>query len=195
MSKIKPLNVTFGLPTTKEPQADSAGRASSPSFSNSELILCSTGIVTLEFENSYLVGTCTPSLTTPGPLAEFSPSHSSQTFRTREPTWPTWTRNRHGTLRSRSTFVSWTRTSLSSGLATSTALRPKLVSLSSLLWACAYPDCPADVRNWKTNYNKTAGVSLTVPPSRFLSSPVFKVHREGDHGFERSTEPRARLRT
>ncbi|KAM0753627.1 hypothetical protein T439DRAFT_322519 [Meredithblackwellia eburnea MCA 4105] len=40
LSKLEPIQVTFGMPTTKEPQSESAGR-----------------IVTLEFANSFVVGT------------------------------------------------------------------------------------------------------------------------------------------
>lgn len=59
LSRIKPINVVFGLPTSKAPQSDSAGRELRLLVVLRALLtIRHTGIVTLEFENSYVVGTC-----------------------------------------------------------------------------------------------------------------------------------------
>lgn len=58
LSKIEPLAVVFGMPTT-EAQSESAGRTSFPASSFVRtLSFTTTGIVTLEFEHTYVVGTC-----------------------------------------------------------------------------------------------------------------------------------------
>lgn len=59
LSKLKPLEVTFGLPTTTEPQSESAGSEFSLAACSSVFDRGSSGkgIITLEFESTFVVGT------------------------------------------------------------------------------------------------------------------------------------------
>ncbi|ORY59440.1 Endonuclease/exonuclease/phosphatase [Leucosporidium creatinivorum] len=104
LSKIKPVSVVFGLPGTKEPQANSAGRC-----------------VTLEFENSYVVGTYVPNAG--AKLANLDKKEA-------------WNEAFEAYLR-------------------------ELDAKKAVIWGGDLNVVPTetDVRNWKTNYNKTAGAT------------------------------------
>ncbi|KAL8293095.1 hypothetical protein RQP46_000789 [Phenoliferia psychrophenolica] len=102
LSKLEPLEVTFGFPDSTEPQAESAGR-----------------IVTLEFEKTYVVGT--------------------------------YVQNAGQKLATLDKKEAW-------NVAFEKYLRI-LDAKKPVIWTGDLNVVPTerDIRNWKTNYNKTAG--------------------------------------
>lgn len=135
-SKIKPLNVTRGFTESDEvTAADSEGR-----------------MITLEFDNSYVVGTCAwcePSLSLllfllrPSVASPFTDAFP----RSDAPDVP----NAGAGLKSLPDKEKWNR-------AFETYLR-SLDAKKPIVWAgdLNVVPSPLDIRNWKTNYNKSAG--------------------------------------
>ncbi|KAK4703192.1 hypothetical protein P7C70_g3019, partial [Phenoliferia sp. Uapishka_3] len=123
LSKLEPIAVTFGMPTTEEAQPESAGR-----------------IITLEFENSYVVGTYVQNAGQKlavrdifGFFASLGCTDVKQS------------------LQNLSKKEAW-------NVAFETYLR-QLTAKKPVIWTGDLNVVPTenDIRNWKTNYNKSAG--------------------------------------
>ncbi|KAK4058771.1 hypothetical protein OIO90_000217 [Microbotryomycetes sp. JL221] len=111
LSKLEPMSVTMGLPTSKDGQNATEGR-----------------IITLEFENSYVVGTYVP--------------------------------NAGEALKNMDRKVAWNEAF--EGKPATKYLR-QLDAKKPVIWSGDLNVIPSeiDIRNWKTNHNKSPGVTDT----------------------------------